>query len=494
MSTTLQCDCGQTIRLSADFAHRWTTCPACGQRVGLEASLTDDFEYTPAPEKSPDAFQCSSCSKWFPPEQLKQVDDALTCGRCRLREAESARAQRSMITNAIVAGVVVLVGVAVYMFVLKDMFTGGPAKSRLPVAAKDVQAKAPVAVGPSTADARPVTPVVPPESPATDGEIEPPVTTNGKPAPPVTPVPSRPVDLATYAGAHLITVATKANTIVIFKRDSRRQPVHELKVFDLVSKAVLKSLDMTFRIDAMAVSDDGRHLMTVGRDGRDGELRLWDLETLSVKARSAVLEPFGKVGIAPDGLTAWSLGPQEGMRFVDARTGKVELFRGTHIASAYAEFSPRRNLAVVKCIHTSGQWIDIFDLASRRKTHKLDPRESFGCLALSPDGTLLAIGFLRRVDVYETRGWRIRTTLSRGQHRNAPERLLITDDNRRVIELPFGADGRTPVIRDMIGGDARQVAVENCIDWAIGPRGELVVLSEGEVVKSFDVATGAAVE
>jgi hypothetical protein len=487
MSTIVHCSCGQAINVPATLTHRKARCNKCGAIIRLDGPrgpvTSSDLESLPAATESlgaGEAKNCGDCNKRFLFGQLKRIGNALICTRCCIKRDDAKRRTRGRILKSIAAVIVLVGGGIAFKWWIQPALERY--KNSESASNNDRPAKLP-ARGPDPAK--------------TPGNT--PAAIKDAPAPPATPVsPALPgTDLSTFTGANLLTFAPKSNIILLYKQDTRRPPRHQLRGFDLATGREVLLMEMDHILDGMAVSDDGDRLMTVGRTGANPEVRMWDLPNKRVLALAPILESFGRVGIAPDGGAGWCLCPQEGIRYVDAAAATIDLYKGTHVGSAYAQFDAPHRIAAVKCNYGTGgsvvQWLDIFDLDKRRLIHKIDPGDRFGCFALSPDGSLIALGFKDRIDLYDyepSRRWGRVSTLPRQGMKNAPERALITADNARVIELPFGADGKSPIVREVVGGEARALDAGVCVDWALGPAGDLIVLSEGQAVKRFDIVTG----
>ena len=319
----------------------------------------------------------------------------------------------------------------------------------------------------------------------------------------VNPPPPNPIDeprepavpvedsLANHLNVSVIATAPGSPLIATYRRDASRRPAtDEIRIWTIATGKLQRTIDQPHQADAMAMSDDGRWLISMGRRGTQAQVMAWDLADGSVAASLNIAESFGSVAFAGDGRHAWLLCPSDGFRTLDLQARQFQRAIDMSPHAYLAQFSGPRKLAAVKCNRAAGggaeQWIDVYDLASGAHLQKLNPGGLIGSFALAPDGHAIALGFRDRIEIHETRRWRKAAAIQRAGV-NAPQRLLFSTDSTRLIELPFGVDGPAPVIHDLKAGTHVKLNTKPCTDWGFGPGNRLYLASERSPVRVFEM-------
>ncbi|MEX2213153.1 MAG: WD40 repeat domain-containing protein [Phycisphaeraceae bacterium] len=426
------------------------------------------------------AQTCDECGNLFPLSQLKRDDAGFICRRCATRLVQQAADQRALIVKLIVVAFIATSATVGYFLLTRER----PANPN----AAPITSNNQIPPEGSTTDIPEDTPtVVPPQSTEIPPEVDPAKDANARPPtlPDSVPPVARVESLWTYNDVQRMASDPKGRVLVTYRREgSALDPnaTHELMAWDVLTGQRLATLATDLRVESLAVSPDGKHALVAGRAKPVVEMRLINCHTGAVLKQEKVLEPWGGTGFSADGKTAWCLGPKEGIRYLQTATGSVQLFKGVDINSYHAAFSTALPIAALKCNSSSGQWIDVYQLTTRQRLHRLQPREPIGSDTLSPDGALVAMGFRRRIDLYDVRSGNVRRTLERTGYTNAPERLLISPDSRRVVEIPFGADGKQPVVYSLTGERTQTVNV-SAADMLFLDEQTLLIAVEGGPLK-----------
>jgi WD40 repeat protein len=191
---------------------------------------------------------------------------------------------------------------------------------------------------------------------------------------------------------------------------------------------------------AVALSADGSRVMG---GSADGVVRLWDgktgrlLRTLRAGNRNVLC-----VALSPDGRFALSGGEDRTARLWDLRTGKQvwSLEEDTYPINAVT-FSQDGNRAVI-----SGGSTHVLDVQNRQVLAKLPGTSDK--LALSADGSLLAVGYGSRLQLLDTRSgeqlWKDRVG-----HTRAITSLAISADGTQVAS---GSDDASVRLWDPVRG------------------------------------------
>ena len=138
-------------------------------------------------------------------------------------------------------------------------------------------------------------------------------------------------------------------------------------------RAVLKGL--SYAVDTLAISPDGKLLAAGGWYGHDGELKLWDLTTGKERTNFKGSNQFPHVAFAPDGKTLASCGKvKEGEEFKDLVTFYDPDGKTLAAAVPFAEK------------------IVLWDLVTGKEKATLKTEVRPNRVAFTPDGNTLAAG------------------------------------------------------------------------------------------------------
>ncbi len=241
-----------------------------------------------------------------------------------------------------------------------------------------------------------------------------------------------------YAPARAVLKGHRGHpTFCAFSADGKRlvsaDERYEVVVWGPTSGKAIKALAVRAGENVhYALSADGKRL-AVGC--YDATLRLWDLETGKQERRLKGHEGFVRcVAFSPDG--RWVASGTGGVFTTelflwDARTGALvkKLARGGSLIDSLI-FSPDSKLLVVGSYHDG---VRLFEVATGAERPKLEHTEEVTCVAVSPDGTLVAAGGgfstfgLKDVAVWD---------LKSGKRRH-----LLTVDSPNIRAVAFSADG-----------------------------------------------------
>ncbi len=234
-----------------------------------------------------------------------------------------------------------------------------------------------------------------------------------------------------------------------------------LQVFDVPHAKLLYSLPDAA---AVAISPDGKHLVTTGyrAEGREAVLRRFDLAT---GTETAVFAIGAKAPIAltfsADGRHLACTDPGIVGRILDARDGKqVHSLPGRVLAP---RFTPDGKTLL--CRDGYGPRLRIWDLAAGRERHPQGP-DLARHLALSPDGrTLAAVGWgVGDVHLWDTTTGRARSLDAVGKEAGDVRGLAFAPDGKSVLATYSAGKA---IVWDTATGRGR----ERVLDEPVGGRG-----------------------
>lgn len=206
----------------------------------------------------------------------------------------------------------------------------------------------------------------------------------------------------------------------------------------------------TGNVWSAAFSPDGRQIAS---GSEDETVRIWDLSSGGLSATIQPKARVSRVAFSPDGRTILALRMNDKSLLLYDATSKLGI--GT-LSSGTVEYSspvPRsfalsRDGGLVAGPATTGTSIALWDLPKRRLIQIVQAfrgRDRISSMALSPDGTRLAVGgdILGTISIFDVRRARLLVTL--GGHSSGVSSLAWTPDGSRLIS---GSTDRTVRIWD----------------------------------------------
>lgn len=247
-------------------------------------------------------------------------------------------------------------------------------------------------------------------------------------------------------------------------------------------------------ISSIAYSPDGTWIATAALMRGDSVARLWDAATgRQVRAFHSHHQGITSIAFSPDGKTLATAGglTHATVQLWDCATTNVKLhFEGTVSAKWITSFSPDGRQLVIADHNANGLG------ASDVRIHEVDtgkqalliprPKDSAPCIALSPDGLVLAMGFSNELKMFDAKtGMEQRWTvkLPKGVR---PDRLAFTPDGRILAVTRYGQ----PVILYEIASQRELVQLPQSVSVAFSPDGRFVAHSGwNDGIRIYDTAT-----
>jgi WD40 repeat protein len=261
-----------------------------------------------------------------------------------------------------------------------------------------------------------------------------------------------------------------------------------VRLLDPATGRTLRQQHLAGQLTSVAYSPDGATLAV----GTAAGVMLLDPDTGAVTARSAALapsdDPVNAIAFSPDGRTLAADLFQTGVVLLAVpglhvrKTLHVQGLDGTIV------FSRDGRLVIVG---GSDAAVHVLDVATGRLVHKIvAPQQSNGSwpevVALSPDGTQLAVGYptlnydYGYVTLYSTRGWRREYTVMQTDSGEVSSVAFSPDGNRLAVGLEDGTAGVWSLTtRDQLASYAGMTSAVTAIDFLRGGQTALTVANDG---------------
>jgi WD40 repeat protein len=261
-----------------------------------------------------------------------------------------------------------------------------------------------------------------------------------------------------------------------------------LRLLDPASGQILRQEHLAGQLTSVAYSPNGATLAV----GTAAGVMLLDPDTGAVTARSAALaqsdDPVNAIAFSPNGQMLAADLYQTGVVLLAVpglhirKTLRVLGLNGTIV------FSRDGRLVIVG---GSDAAVHIFDVATRRLVHKIvAPQQSDGSwpevVALSPDGTQLAVGYptlnynYGYVTLYNTHGWRAEYTVMQTDTGEVSSVAFSPDGTRLAVGLEDGTAGVWSLItRDQLDSYAGMTSAVTAIEFLRGGQTALTVANDG---------------
>jgi WD40 repeat protein/serine/threonine protein kinase len=177
-------------------------------------------------------------------------------------------------------------------------------------------------------------------------------------------------------------------------------------------------------VNSLAFSDDGKILAVA--DSLDQTVKLWDLASRKVAVLEGHKAHLGRLTFAPGGQTLASTSYDHTVRLWDTASKKqLAQFQIPDDNAAVAAFSPDGKLLAAGCYSSS---VRVWDLASRQQVAQLTPGYGY-CVQFTPDGTYLAAGSGKTIQLWDVATWQKLGALS--------------GHTAEVLSFAVAPDGRT---------------------------------------------------
>jgi WD40 repeat protein len=262
-----------------------------------------------------------------------------------------------------------------------------------------------------------------------------------------------------------------------------------LRLLDPTTGRILRQEHLAGELTSVAYSPNGTTLAV----GTASGAMLLDPDTLAVTARSPTLvpsdEPVNDIAFSPNGRTLAADLSQTGVALLVVPGLHVRTILHVQGLNGTVVFSRDGRLLIVGGGDAA---VHIFDLATRRLVHKIVAPQQSGqgswpeVVALSPDGTQLAVGYPTMnysygdVTLYNTHGWRREYTVMSTDTGEVSSVAFSPDGTRLAVGLEDGTAGVWSLItRDRLESYAGMTSAVTAIHFLRGGRSALTVANDG---------------
>lgn len=208
------------------------------------------------------------------------------------------------------------------------------------------------------------------------------------------------------AGAKCFDVGSSITDIAWVSEDMLASSGSVIRIWNITDGTLQRTINpQVGRLKKMAISPDGKRIVTVEATYYSGYVVLYDIENgrkTNEYVGSVLGDPAGKqvnsVLFSPDGKTFAAASNDGGVRVWDSQTGDIiQLLKHARYGEVLSEFvwlidySPNSQIIATGSSDNSKHQIHVWNIADGRRLLTLESPNLIRSMAFSPDGTTLAV-------------------------------------------------------------------------------------------------------